>query len=96
MKYIIRLTLISCYLTASIYFTAMELSAETNTVKNHTVKIAMAQIICIDGDLSGNLVRITNALDEATRQQADIIGLIRMHSGEQVRSREERARLSAI
>ena len=73
MKYIIRLTLISCYLTASIYFTAMELSAETNTVKNHTVKIAMAQIICIDGDLSGNLVRITNALDEATRQQADII-----------------------
>ena len=73
MKNSIRLTLISCCLTASMYCTAMELTAKTNPVKNRIVKIAMAQIICIDGDLSGNLVRITNALDEATQKQADII-----------------------
>ena len=73
MKSIIRLTLISCYLTASIYSSAMELTAKTNPMKNHLVKIVMAQIICIDGDLSGNLVRITNALEEAKQMQADII-----------------------
>jgi predicted amidohydrolase len=37
------------------------------------VKIAMAQIFCIDGDRSGNFVRIENALNEAKAKKADIV-----------------------
>ena len=37
------------------------------------VTIAIAQILCIDGDLSGNLVRIENAIIEAMGKNADII-----------------------
>ncbi len=36
------------------------------------VKIAMCQIFCLDGDRSGNLVRIENALLEAKQAGADI------------------------
>jgi predicted amidohydrolase len=37
------------------------------------VKVAMAQIFSLDGDRSGNLVRIENALREAKAQKADIV-----------------------
>ncbi len=37
------------------------------------IKIAMAQIICIDGDRAGNLVRIENAIIEAKDKVAEII-----------------------
>jgi len=37
------------------------------------VKIAMAQIFCLDGDRAGNFVRIENAIAEAKEQGAEII-----------------------
>ena len=42
-------------------------------MKDKQVKIAIAQILCIDGDLSGNLIRIENALIEAKEKQAELI-----------------------
>lgn len=41
--------------------------------KKIEVKIAMAQILCIDGDRAGNFVRIENALIEANKQNVEII-----------------------
>jgi predicted amidohydrolase len=41
--------------------------------QDRTVKVAMAQIVCLDGDRSGNLVRIENALADAVKQGADIV-----------------------
>ena len=38
-----------------------------------TVKVAMAQIFCLDGDRSGNLVRIENAIVQAKEQGAEIV-----------------------
>lgn len=46
---------------------------EMNKVEKENIKIAMAQIICIDGDRSGNFVRIENALIEAKKQNVKII-----------------------
>lgn len=37
------------------------------------VKIASAQIFCLDGDRSGNLVRIENAVKKAKEQGADLV-----------------------
>jgi predicted amidohydrolase len=39
------------------------------------VKIASAQIFCLDGDRSGNLVRIENAVIAAKAQGADLVAL---------------------
>jgi predicted amidohydrolase len=38
-----------------------------------TIKIALAQIFCLDEDRSGNLLRIENAIKEAKAQKADLI-----------------------
>lgn len=38
-----------------------------------TVKVAMAQIFCIDGDRPGNFVRIENAVIEAKKCGADLV-----------------------
>lgn len=43
------------------------------TDKKTKVTIAMAQILCIDGDRSGNFVRIENAIKEAKAKKAEII-----------------------
>jgi len=43
-----------------------------------TVKIAMAQIFCLDGDRAGNFVRIENAIRQAKEAGADIICLPEM------------------
>jgi predicted amidohydrolase len=37
------------------------------------IRIAMAQILCLDGDRSGNFVRIENAIREAKAGEADIM-----------------------
>ena len=37
-----------------------------------TVRVALCQIFCLDGDRSGNLVRIENALQEAKKADTDI------------------------
>ena len=37
------------------------------------VRIAMAQILCIDGDREGNFVRIENAIREAGQENAEIV-----------------------
>ncbi len=37
------------------------------------IRVAMCQIFCLDGDRSGNLVRIENAVQEAKEKGADII-----------------------
>ena len=41
-------------------------------INERSVLIAMAQIICIDNDRSGNLVRIENAIIEAKEKNADL------------------------
>ena len=38
-----------------------------------TVKIALAQIFCLDGDRSGNFARIESALNEAVEKGAEIV-----------------------
>ena len=73
MSQIIKLAFISIISNFAISAIAMDSTTKNNPVGRQTIKIAMAQIICIDGDLSGNLVRITNALEEAAQKQADII-----------------------
>ena len=45
----------------------------TDLMAQKTIKIAMAQIFCLDGDKSGNLVRIENALIEAKEKGAEIV-----------------------
>lgn len=40
--------------------------------ENKVVRIAMCQILCLDGDRSGNFVRIENAIREAKDADADI------------------------
>jgi predicted amidohydrolase len=42
-------------------------------VQKNELKIAMAQIFCIDGDRSGNFVRIEEAIIEACEKEADIV-----------------------
>ncbi len=37
------------------------------------IRIAMAQIFCLDGDRSGNFIRIENAIREAKTGEADIV-----------------------
>lgn len=43
------------------------------TLPKKQITIAMAQIFCLDGDRSGNLVRIENALKEAKKQKANLV-----------------------
>ena len=41
--------------------------------QKHEVKVAMAQILALDGDLAGNFVRIEHAVAEAKEKGADIV-----------------------
>ena len=41
--------------------------------QSQDVKIAMAQIFCLDGDRSGNFARIEHAIVEASSQEVDIV-----------------------
>ena len=43
-----------------------------------TVRIALGQIVCLDGDRVGNLARIESAVREAKRQEADLVCLPEM------------------
>lgn len=43
-----------------------------------TVRIAMAQIVCLDGDHKGNFARIDNAVQEAKHKGAEIVCLPEM------------------
>ncbi len=45
----------------------------TATGEERVVKIASAQIFCLDGDRSGNLVRIENAVSRAKSEGADLV-----------------------
>ncbi len=45
----------------------------TDKPNSATVRVAAAQIFCLDGDKPGNLVRIENAMQEAKAQAVDII-----------------------
>ena len=56
-----------------IFFAFSNIKSNKPVIKKRHVVIAMAQIICIDGDLSGNLVRIENAIVKAKEKHADII-----------------------
>lgn len=60
-------------LIALIFFGFESYSVKVEKMDNNKVKIAMAQIMCLDGDRSGNLVRVENALIEAKEQQVEII-----------------------
>ena len=48
-------------------------SNPTAADEKNQLRIAMAQIFCLDGDRSGNFVRIENAIIEAVAQQASIV-----------------------
>lgn len=45
----------------------------TTFARKGTVKVAMAQIFCLDGDCLGNFVRIENAIIEAKAKGAEIV-----------------------
>jgi len=48
-------------------------SAMTSTSVESTLRIAMAQIFCLDGDKSGNFARIENAVKEAVAANVQLI-----------------------
>lgn len=43
-----------------------------------TLRIAMAQILCIDGDRAGNLLRMDSAIQKAVQQEAQLVCLPEM------------------
>ena len=49
------------------------MSSTSTSAQQKTVKIALAQIFCLDGDRSGNFVRIEGALAEAKELGAEIV-----------------------
>jgi len=58
-----------------------EATSEVKTTldtKRKTVRVALGQVVCIDGDITGNLVRIENAILKAKSQNADIVCLPEM------------------
>lgn len=63
----------SVLLTGLITFQSNGFTERQQEMEKKTIKTAMAQILCIDGDLSGNLVRIENALIEAKEKQAELV-----------------------
>ncbi|MGA3013035.1 MAG: carbon-nitrogen hydrolase family protein [Bacteroidales bacterium] len=69
----IKSILIALCLFISGYCQSQGSIKQRHTKKTRPVKIAIAQIVCLDGDLSGNLVRIENAMAEAKEKQAEII-----------------------
>ncbi|PHN06049.1 carbon-nitrogen hydrolase family protein [Flavilitoribacter nigricans] len=48
-------------------------ATQTDTAENMSLRIAIAQIFCLDGDRSGNFRRIENALIRAKTEGADIV-----------------------
>jgi predicted amidohydrolase len=58
-----------------IRFTAVRVESieEEKQPQMKTIRIAMCQIFCLDGDRSGNFVRIENAIGEAKEKGADIL-----------------------
>ena len=75
-KYMIQIIKQICLASCWILFLSVKVGGSTlnnSNMNNKQVKIAMAQILCVDGDLSGNLIRIENALKEAKEQQAELI-----------------------
>lgn len=73
MKNSYRLTILAICFISCISLNTSGLTPEIRTHKEKQVTIAIAQILCIDGDLSGNLVRIENAIVEAREKHAEII-----------------------
>jgi len=49
------------------------ISCDVLNTKDNTIKIAMAQIFCLDGDREGNFVRIEYAIQDAKSMDADIV-----------------------
>ena len=49
------------------------MSTKPSQAQEKTVKIALAQIFCLDGDRSGNFARIEGALNEAVDAGAEIV-----------------------
>lgn len=52
---------------------AVQLTGTAMTDSPKTLRIAMAQIVCLDGDRSGNFARIEHAIKEAVEHNVDII-----------------------
>ena len=51
--------------------TVMARGSETHSPRQ--IIVAMAQIVCLDGDRAGNFVRIENAIQNAAAQDADVV-----------------------
>ena len=71
MKSILHLVLASLLFCACHSEPAKILAPATEPVPP-TLRIAVCQILCVDGDLEGNLGRVEAALQEAVRQEAQI------------------------
>ncbi len=57
-----------------IIFTLLSLVSGTYLCAQESeVKVAIAQIFCLDGDRSGNFIRIEHALQEASKKGTDIV-----------------------
>jgi predicted amidohydrolase len=56
----------------TILLLASPVNGETTSRPSHEVRVAVCQILCIDGDREGNFRRISYALEEAVKAKADI------------------------
>lgn len=68
MKYLSLLIVLSL-----ISITCNSPSMNKEEASDETIRVAAAQIFCLDGDKPGNLVRIENAMKEAQAAEVDII-----------------------
>jgi predicted amidohydrolase len=59
-------------ISISLVFFTLVMTMASN-LNHFPIKIAMAQLICLDGDRSGNLIRIENALIAAKKENVDVI-----------------------
>lgn len=73
MDRITRIAAVLCAVAALDSPTDAAPSMKTPDSPERQVRIAMAQILCLDGDRAGNLARIENAVVEATQMGAEIV-----------------------
>jgi len=73
MKRSILSFILTLNLLAIISFDSTGFASNREFAKYKRVKIAMAQIVSLDGDKAGNMIRIKNAIMEAQKKHAKII-----------------------
>jgi predicted amidohydrolase len=71
MKNIFKLAFLTPFLC--LHFFSIVVNNPVLMPQKKVIRIAMAQIFCLDGDRSGNLLRIENAVIEAKNQNAEMV-----------------------